>query len=54
MHSEKQTIGDTTPTTIAPAINAWSAEYLDNMRLAWKENPNAVTKDWQDFFNPYK
>ena len=54
MHSEKQPIGDTTPTTIAPAINAWSAEYLDNMRCAWKENPNAVTKDWQDFFKGFE
>ena len=54
MHSEQQSRGASSTTTIAPAINAWSADYLDNMRREWKENPSAVTKDWQDFFKGFE
>jgi len=50
MHSEKQEQVGLTPATIAPAVNSWNADYLDNMQQAWKEDPTTVTKDWQDFF----
>ena len=54
INPEKPAMTDSTPTTIAPSINGWSAEYLDNMRRAWEENPKSVTKDWQDFFNGFE
>ncbi len=54
MHSEKKAQVAITPATIAPSINSWSADYLDNLHREWKENPNAVTKEWQDFFKGFE
>jgi 2-oxoglutarate dehydrogenase E1 component len=54
MLSHQQQGTNATPETIAPSINSWSAEYLDNMRRMWKENSQSVTKDWQDFFKGFE
>jgi 2-oxoglutarate dehydrogenase E1 component len=42
------------PTTIAPAINAWSAEYLENMRRTWIEDPSSIPEQWQYFFKGFE
>lgn len=42
------------PTTIAPAVNGWNAEYLDAMHSAWKTDENAIPKEWQDFFKGFE
>ena len=54
MHYKQQPKSASVPTTIAPAINSWSADYLENLRQTWKENPAAVSKDWQDFFKGFE
>jgi 2-oxoglutarate dehydrogenase E1 component len=54
MPPQQQTGTNTTPETIAPSINSWSADYLDSMRRDWEKNPESVTKDWQDFFNGFE
>ena len=42
------------PTTIAPAVNGWNAEYLDAMHVAWKADEQSVAKEWQDFFKGFE
>lgn len=42
------------PTTIAPSVNGWNAEYLDAMHIAWKKDENSIPKEWQDFFKGFE
>ena len=41
------------PTTIPPAINAWSAEYIENLRQIWTEDPASIPEQWQYFFKGF-
>jgi 2-oxoglutarate dehydrogenase E1 component len=54
MKPENTPSGSHIPTTIAPAVNGWNADYLDSMHLAWKEDAGALTKEWQDFFKGFE
>ncbi|MBC8201734.1 MAG: hypothetical protein H8E86_06760, partial [Planctomycetes bacterium] len=54
MKPENTPFGSHTPTTIAPSVNGWNADYLDSMHLAWKEDANSLSKEWQDFFKGFE
>lgn len=41
------------PKAVAPSVNAWSAEYLDQQYQAWKADPQSVTPDLQSFFQGF-
>ena len=42
------------PTTIAPSVNGWNAQYIESMYMAWQEDENTLTKEWQDFFKGFE
>ena len=42
------------PITIAPSVNGWNAAYLEAMYATWKDDENAISKEWQDFFTGFE
>ena len=42
------------PLTIAPSVNGWNAAYLEAMYATWKDDENALSKEWQDFFTGFE
>ncbi|MDP7005476.1 MAG: 2-oxoglutarate dehydrogenase E1 component [Phycisphaerales bacterium] len=54
MQPENQSTAAKTPATIAPSINSWNSEYLDNLRRSWKDNPLSVSQEWRDFFSGFE
>jgi 2-oxoglutarate dehydrogenase E1 component len=43
----------TVPRAIAPGVNGWNAEYLDEQYRRWKADPNAVSDDMAQFFRGF-